>query len=58
VRHIGVMGAAVALVAVAAHTAGTGSNSAAWSPDLAVAVPSIATATTYSGIVSHLVSGA
>ena len=40
------------------HASGTGSNTAAWSPDLAVAIPGTATATTYSGVVTHLVSGA
>ncbi|MFB9833026.1 hypothetical protein [Actinoallomurus acaciae] len=39
------------------HTGGTGSNSATWDPTLAVAVPATATATTYSGTVTHSVTG-
>ncbi|GAA3954119.1 hypothetical protein GCM10023085_40790 [Actinomadura viridis] len=38
------------------HSAGTGSNSAAWNPTLAVAVPNTATATTYQGTVTHSVA--
>jgi hypothetical protein len=38
------------------HSAGTGSNNATWNPTLAIAVPDTATATTYSGTVSHLVA--
>lgn len=38
------------------HTGGTGGNSATWNPTLTVAVPSTATATTYSGTVTHSVA--
>jgi hypothetical protein len=40
------------------HAGGTGSNSAAWNPTLAVSVPGTATATTYTGTVTHSVAAA
>jgi hypothetical protein len=37
------------------HAGGTGSNSLTWNPTLSVAVPNTATATTYTGTVTHSV---
>jgi hypothetical protein len=38
------------------HAAGTGSNQLSWNPTLAVRVPNTATATTYTGTVTHSVA--
>jgi hypothetical protein len=38
------------------HAAGTGSNSASWTPTLTVTVPGTATATMYTGTVTHSVA--